>query len=110
VLALEQPAARVAGQAFNVGSGDSRTVLDVAYLLARTLGVSLEPEVTGKYRIGDIRHCFADMTLAREVLGFTPRIALEDGLQELAGWLVDQPAEDRAQLAHEELERRGLTA
>jgi dTDP-L-rhamnose 4-epimerase len=110
VLALEQPAARVAGQAFNVGSGDSRTVLDVAYLLARTLGVSLEPEVTGKYRIGDIRHCFADLTLAREVLGFTPRITLEDGLQELAGWLIDQPAEDRAQLAHEELERRGLTA
>jgi dTDP-L-rhamnose 4-epimerase len=109
-LALEQPADAVAGRAFNVGSGDSRTVVDVAHLLARTLGVDVEPEVTGKYRVGDIRHCFADLTLARTVLGYTPRVRLEDGLRELAGWLADQPADDRAQLAHRELERRGLTA
>ncbi len=109
-LALEQPAERVAGQAFNVGSGESRTVLDVAQLLARTLGVDVEPEITGKYRVGDIRHCFADVSHARAVLGYTPQVRLEDGLRELAAWLADQPAEDRAQLAHRELERRGLTA
>lgn len=109
-LALEQPAERVAGQAFNVGSGDSRTVLDVAHLLARTLGVHVPPEVTGKYRVGDIRHCFADLTRARTILGYQPAVRLEDGLEALAGWLADQPAEDRAQLAHRELERRGLTA
>lgn len=109
-LALERPAALVGGKAFNVGSGDSRSVLDVAHLLARTLGVDVEPEVTGKYRIGDIRHCFADLSLSRSVLGYTPQVRLEDGLKELSAWLADQPADDRAHLAHRELERRGLTA
>ena len=109
-LALERPADQVAGKAFNVGSGDSRSVLEVAHLLARTLGVNIEPEVSGKYRVGDIRHCFADLTLARSALGYVPQVRLEAGLEELAAWLADQPADDRAQLAHHELERRGLTA
>ncbi len=109
-LALDRPAALVAGQAFNVGSGESHTVVDVAQLLARTLGVNVEPEITGRSRVGDIRHCFADLTRARTGLGYAPQVRLEDGLRELATWLASQQADDRAQVAHRELERRGLTA
>jgi dTDP-L-rhamnose 4-epimerase len=65
--------------------------------------------VNGKYRAGDIRHCFADITLARELLGFEPQVELEDGMRELAGWLETQTAEDRVADATAELAARGLT-
>ena len=98
------------GRVFNVGSGRSNTVREVAERVARVLGKAyLEPEVTGKYRVGDIRHCFADITLARQVLGYEPRVTLEDGLLELAGWLEGQVAYDRVAEASAELAARGLT-
>lgn len=106
-LALEVPEA--AGKVFNVGSGRSHTVLEVAEELAKVLErEDLEPEITGKYRMGDIRHCFADIRLAREVLGFQPRVSLEEGLKELAGWLGGQLAHDRVSEARQELVARGL--
>ena len=74
------------------------------------LGKEIEPELPGKYRAGDIRHCFADVTLARELLGFEAEVALEHGLAELAAWLEGQPAIDRFDRAAEELAERGLTA
>jgi len=106
-LALERDEA--AGHAVNVGSGQSITVSEIAARLARVTGrEDIEPEVTGKYRVGDIRHCFADIGLAREVLGYQPRIALDDGMAELAEWLEGQTAEDRVESAHGELAARGL--
>jgi len=69
----------------------------------------VEPEITGKYRVGDIRHCFADITHAREALGYEPRVLLEDGLVELAEWLEGQTAFDRVAEARAELAARGLT-
>ena len=66
-------------------------------------------EVTSKARAGDIRHCFADVSLARELLGFAPEVELESGIRELVGWLEGQVAEDRFDTASDELERRGLT-
>jgi dTDP-L-rhamnose 4-epimerase len=106
-LALEVEAA--AGQVFNVGSGKSYTVLEIAERLARVLGQEkLAPEVTGKYRMGDIRHCFADITLARRVLGYAPEVDLEEGLVELAEWLSGKLAEDRVAQASQELANRGL--
>src|SRR3546814_538003 len=67
--ALESP--KAAGLALNVGSGESFTVAEVGRRLAATLGVpELTPQITGRSRVGDIRHCFADATLAEEVLGF----------------------------------------
>ena len=68
----------------------------------------LQPEITGKYRVGDIRHCFPDISLAREVLGYEPRVMLEDGLIELAAWLEGQVAHDRVAEARQELAARGL--
>ena len=106
-LALEVPAA--AGQAFNIGSGRSVTVREVAALVRGILGKDIEPEICGKYRVGDIRHCFADITRARDVLGYRPTVTLEDGLIELAEWLQDQAADDRVAQARSELAARGLT-
>jgi dTDP-L-rhamnose 4-epimerase len=98
-----------AGRAVNVGSGRSVSVSEIATLLAGALALDIEPEVTGKARAGDIRHCFADISLAREVLGFEAHIELEAGIAELVAWLDGQDAEDRFDSASAELERRGLT-
>jgi dTDP-L-rhamnose 4-epimerase len=105
-LALEVPAA--AGQAFNIGSGSPITVRAVAQRMAQVLGTRIRPEIAGKYRAGDIRHCFPDISLAREVLGFEPQVALEDGLVELAAWLDGKVAVDRTDEARAELAARGL--
>ncbi len=107
-LALETPHAN---QAFNVGSGTSRTIDSVARDLARVMDRGdLAPTTTGKYRAGDIRHCFADLERSRTVLGFAPRVSFEDGLDELARYLAGQIANDQAEQATEELLRRGLVA
>ena len=70
----------------------------------------LRPEITGRYRTGDVRHCFADIDRARQVLGFEPQVAFEEGLEELVAWLADATAIDRVDEATEELTRRGLVA
>jgi dTDP-L-rhamnose 4-epimerase len=106
VRALEHDGAD--GRALNIGSGRSVTVDDIARSLARVLGSDLEPEVTGKYRAGDIRHCFADISLARDLLGYEPQVELEDGMRELAEWLATQTADDRVDAATAELVTRGL--
>jgi dTDP-L-rhamnose 4-epimerase len=107
-LVLERP--QSAGEVFNVGSGESYTVREIAGRIAGVLGKEyLEPEITGKYRVGDIRHCFADISRARSALGYQPRVELEDGLVELAGWLEGQVATDRVDEASAELAARGLT-
>ncbi len=106
-LALETPAAD--GRSFNISSGIPMTVLEVAERTVRAIGRSdLLPEVSGKYRAGDIRHCFADITLARNVLRYEPQVSLEEGLEDLAGWLQGQVAVDRAIEARQELAARGL--
>lgn len=106
-LALESENA--AGQVFNVSSGVHCTVLDAAGAMARVLGrPHITPEITGKYRQGDVRHCFADISLARRVLDFQPQVRLEQGLEELAGWLEGQVATDRSEQALRELAARGL--
>jgi dTDP-L-rhamnose 4-epimerase len=106
-LALEHEEA--AGLVVNVGSGRSVSVLEIFEELRLVLGVDAEAEVTGKARAGDIRHCFADITRARELLGFQPQITLEDGIRELAGWLEGRVAHDHVEAASRELAARGLT-
>ena len=107
-LALEVQDA--AGQVLNIGSGRPATVRAIATQLADILGRShLRPEITGRYRTGDIRHCFGDITRARRILGYEPRVQLQDGLAELAEWLGTQRAVDRVDQMRAELESRGLT-
>ena len=115
-LALEADADAVAGQCFNVGSGTPRTVAEVAADVARVVGrPDLAPVVAETYRVGDIRHCFADVSLARRVLDYEPQVAWEDGLAELAEWLAEQRNDERAlaaaaagESANAELAARGL--
>jgi dTDP-L-rhamnose 4-epimerase len=76
----------------NIGSGASSSILDVARRLNSALGADIEPEITGRYRVGDIRHCFADIALARAVLHYEPLVRFEDGISELADWLAQQGA------------------
>ncbi|MFL5612032.1 MAG: NAD-dependent epimerase/dehydratase family protein [Gemmatimonadaceae bacterium] len=107
-LALEVKAA--AGDVYNIGCGDSFTVREIAQRVSAVLGKDyIEPEITGQYRVGDIRNCFADITRARAVLGYSPKVTLDDGLTELAQWLEGQAAVDRVAQAREELAARGLT-
>jgi dTDP-L-rhamnose 4-epimerase len=107
-LALETPEA--SGEALNIGSGESHSVLDVAQKMAAALGrEKILPEITGKHRAGDIRHCFADISRARKILGYEPRVSLKEGLIELAPWLNNQIAIDRVAAASAELSARGLT-
>jgi len=109
LLALEHPHAP--GQVFNIGSGRDVSIVQVAEALADAMGVPhLTPDVMGKARTGDIRHCFADISLARDVLGFQPRRSFDDSLAELADWVRQQQAEDRVHDARRELEQRGLVA
>ncbi len=107
-LALETTGA--AYEVFNVGSGEHYTIREIAERMGLALNKEyIEPEITGKYRVGDIRHCFADISHARRVLGFKPRVTLSDGLRELASWLEGQVAEDNVAAARAELASRGLT-
>ncbi len=107
-LALEVPEA--AGHVFNVGSGSHYTIREIAERMAQVLGKEwIQPEITAKYRMGDIRHCFADITQARQVLGYEPQVILSEGLIELAAWLEGQVSLDRVAEARSELALRGLT-
>jgi dTDP-L-rhamnose 4-epimerase len=111
-LAMERSDA--IGRVFNVASGESRRVIDIATTMAKALGKDIAPEVTGKYRVGDIRHCIADISLARDQLGFEPQVTFERGIRELADYLRSQAAggavaQDRVHEARRELEMRGLT-
>jgi dTDP-L-rhamnose 4-epimerase len=105
-LALEEDGAD--GLAVNIGSGRSVTVLDLARQLGAVAGRELEPEITGESRVGDIRHCFADVRLGREALGYAAEVDLDSGISELAAWLEGRTAEDRVDDAAAELARRGL--
>jgi len=109
-LALESDTA--SGHVLNIGSGRPRTIVEIARKMAEVVGKPhLAPEITSKYRMGDVRHCFADISLARRIIGYEPRVAFDEGLAELAKWLVGQvgQAKDRVADAKAELDARGLT-
>jgi dTDP-L-rhamnose 4-epimerase len=98
------------GMALNVGSGQAISIRKVAAALARALDKEIPPEITGKSRAGDIRHCFADISAAKRALGYEPRASFSAGMAELAEWLASQHADDRAAEAVRQLRSFGLTA
>jgi dTDP-L-rhamnose 4-epimerase len=106
-LALERDGAD--GSAVNVGSGLGVTVRQIGEQLAKSMGKQIEPELTGEYRLGDIRHCYADISLARATLGYEPTVELEQEMAEIVGWLEGRVADDRVDVAVDELARRGLS-
>ncbi|WP_419805387.1 NAD-dependent epimerase/dehydratase family protein [Terriglobus sp.] len=109
ILAMDAPKSN--GEVINVGSGKPVSIRRIAELLASALGSrGLEPVVTGKYRAGDIRHCYADISKARALLGYEAQVSHEEGFAELAGWLANQEAEDKADTMLQQLAAHGLTA
>ena len=107
LAAMDAPDA--AGRAINVATGEQVRILDLAQALATARGSSLEPEVTGEFRVGDIRHCFAATDLARELLGFRAAVPLERGLAELAEWVGAQGSiAENGDAALADLRARGL--
>lgn len=108
LLAIERPEAN--GHVINIGCGKPISIRRVAEILAMSLGTSIEAQITGKFRAGDIRHCYADITKARQLLGFEPAVTHEGGFTELAEWLSSQRAEDRGEMAMRELHSYGLSA
>jgi dTDP-L-rhamnose 4-epimerase len=107
VLAMEHSGGD--GMALNIGNGTPITIREVASAVTSALGKKINAEVTGKYRAGDIRHCFADISLAKRTLGYEPKVKFETGMAELAGWLRSQQPEDRAVYAVAQLNNYGLT-
>jgi dTDP-L-rhamnose 4-epimerase len=98
------------GNALNIGSGMPISIHEVADALSRSLDIEIPCEITGKYRAGDIRHCFGDISSARQLLGYEPTVNFQDGISELVEWLGSQSAEDKAENMVAELQTFGLTA
>jgi dTDP-L-rhamnose 4-epimerase len=107
VLALERDARDVA---INLGTGQPTDLLELSNLLRRELpgAAAIEPDVVGRFREGDIRSCYADLTRARAILGFEPRVSLREGVRTLASWVAGQQSLDRSPEALAELRRHGL--
>jgi dTDP-L-rhamnose 4-epimerase len=106
LLALETD--RADYQVLNVGTGRATTIRTIAEVIAKGLGKDIRPEITGNFREGDIRHCVADISKARQLLGYEPTVSLEAGLDELLGWVGKQTANDRLQTATAELTAHSL--
>ena len=98
-------------EVFNVGSGIPQSIKHVAEVLIDKLGKKgqVQPEIVSKFRKGDIRYCYADITKIKTKLGFEPKVNFEDGMKELTRWVSQQTAEDGFEKARRELESRGLT-
>jgi dTDP-L-rhamnose 4-epimerase len=108
-LALEKPAA--SGHVINIGSGRAYTIKQVATLLAEAMGLPhITPDIMNKARSGDIRNCFADISKARELLGFEPAFPLETSLGPFVEWVGSTGAIDRAAEMKRQLEERGLVS
>lgn len=108
LLAMQRDGAD--GCAVNIGSGTPVSIREVAAALARALSSDIASEISGKYRAGDIRHCFGDIARARELLGYQPQVSFDRGIAEMVEWLREQRAEDKAEDMVAELQTFGLTA
>jgi dTDP-L-rhamnose 4-epimerase len=106
LLALESDKANY--NAINIGTGRPISVGEISQLLAKGLGKNIEPELVGKFREGDIRHCVADISKARDLLKYQPQVTLEEGLLALLDWVKDQRPDDRVAAATAELAARNL--
>jgi dTDP-L-rhamnose 4-epimerase len=105
-LAMEKD---IQNEIFNIGSGESFTINEIALQLASVMGKDhIQPQILQKYRAGDIRHCFADITKANNLLNYHPGVTLKNGLAEYSEWLSSQIAVDIVDKAREELISRGL--
>lgn len=107
ILGLEVPEAN--GYVFNVGTGVATNVLTVANTLCEKYGINVPITVSGNYRLGDIRHNYADISLARNILGFEPKWSFSDGIAQFCKWVDKQDVqEDKYEASIEEMKAKGL--
>ncbi len=107
ILGLEKEEAN--GHTFNVGTGVAIDVLTVANTLIGKYGINVPLKISGNYRLGDIRHNYADITLAQRILGFEPKWNFNDGISEFVKWVNKQSiCSDKYLLSIEEMKSRGL--
>ena len=107
ILGLEVPEAN--GHVFNVGTGAATDVLTVANTLCEKYGIQVPITVSGNFRLGDIRHNFADITPARQILGFEPKWSFSDGIEQFTKWVNEQEIqEDKYEASIEEMKNKGL--
>ncbi|MDD4993939.1 MAG: NAD-dependent epimerase/dehydratase family protein [Paludibacter sp.] len=98
-----------AGNAFNIGTGVATDVLTIANTLIDKYNISVPIVMSGNYRLGDIRHNFADISLAKNILGYEPKWSFSDGIGEFARWVNEQEVqEDRYEISIEEMKLKGL--
>jgi dTDP-L-rhamnose 4-epimerase len=96
-------------KAYNVGSGIPTTVLKVARKLKELYDSDVDIKVTGNFRVGDIRHNYADLTKITDTLHFQPLVTFENGLRKFVDWVLEQEiTEDKYALALEEMKSKGL--
>lgn len=107
ILALKKDEANY--QVFNIGSGKGTSILEIAQILSLLLGKDKLIKVNNEFRVNDIRHCFSDISKAKKLLGWEPKISLEQGLKELIDWSESEKAEDKFSEAQKELEQKGLS-
>jgi dTDP-L-rhamnose 4-epimerase len=94
---------------FNVGAGVATDVLTIANTLQKLLGVTVPTEVSGQFRVGDIRHNYADLTKVNKVLGFEPTVAVDQGLGKFVDWVRTEKIQiDRYEQSLQELKSRSL--
>lgn len=107
ILGVENDAAN--GEVFNVGTGIPTDVVTVANELIKNYNIEVPLTVTGNYRVGDIRHNFADLTKIREKLGFQPKYTFEEGLKKFTEWVNTQKIpEDKYSQSIDEMKAKGL--
>lgn len=107
LLGIEKEEAN--NQVFNVGTGIATDVITVADSLSKNYGVEVPITISGNYRLGDIRHNFADLTKIRSTLGFEPKFSFEQGLQKFTDWVNTQEVqEDKYQKSIDEMKAKGL--
>ncbi|OGL42693.1 MAG: nucleoside-diphosphate-sugar epimerase [Candidatus Schekmanbacteria bacterium GWA2_38_11] len=95
-------------KSFNVGTGNPMAIKVVAEELAKYYGKEIKPDITKKFRKGDVRHCYSDNSLIEKTLGFKPETSFEAGMRELMGWAEKAYFEDRFEDAARELKEKGL--
>ncbi len=106
ILAMDNP--RADYRVMNIGSGQPTTIKDVALNLARLMDKEIRPKITGEFRKNDIRHCYADTSLAKKILGWRPKVSFNQGMTELIVWSQTVAAKDDFIKAEQELRSRGI--
>jgi len=107
ILGIEKEEAN--GHVFNVGTGVATDVLEVANSLIKAYNINVPVTVTGRFRLGDIRHNYADLTKIKKRLGFEPKVYFKEGIQRFSAWVLEQEIqEDKLSKSLEEMKKKGL--